>query len=207
MLSSKVCDSLCLVFRCLRSLEPVRNRMTPSDKSWICERFVIRESILRAFGYGECYQPKASGLIVTLFPTLSEHELRIPKSLRRSGLRLQLDIRYCYLGQGFISQCYEDIPLPLQFLLPSTSFPITATTHKRPHRRHQLRLLQHGLTRQRAPAAIMLDSMRLPKTRHGRRRIPQIHQRSARTPRERPNGEIRHGPLVNGTTFIAATTT
>ena len=173
-------DTLCVCYLGFcNHWSPVLNCVTHLGRSEILKLFAIRK------GIGECY--KACGLIVTLFPTMPEDELRIPKSLRHDD--------------GLISRFDENIPLPLHSLLTFPSFPLATTTHTRPYQNHQPHLLHHGLPRQRPPAAPMLDRLRLPQTRHGRRRIPQIHQRSARPPRKRLNGEIRHGPLVNGTTL------
>ena len=67
-----------------------------------------------------------------------------------------------------------------------------------PTTKTEFQLLQYGFSGHRAPATVVLDSVRVPKTRHGRKGISQIHERGARTPGEGLNGEIWHDPMVNG---------
>ena len=124
------------------------------------------------------YLPKAIGTDFDTAPNYAQArasgtELSPPLTLTTARRHFDTDRSRCFICQSYVD--------PLSSLIPPISVPVTATIPTRPQRRLKPQLLHNGLSGRRAPAAVVLDSLHVPKTWYKRGRLPQIHERGPRT--------------------------
>jgi len=121
----------------------------------------------------------------------------LPSNTLHISLTTRSNIRYLHFFFPYLFQSlqllFSHSPLPLLLPLPSSS--ISYPIYNR-----LLVNLQNGLHRRNPKdrASLLLDRLRLPQTRHERRRLPQLHVQRPRTTRPRPHGEIRYRILGDG---------